>query len=173
MVIRAQAKAEQRQTMNREKVLKQLDAAWTALKASYAGLPEEALLEAGVAGEWSVRDILVHITTWEEEAIAHLPAIAAGGRAPRYSVTYGGLDAFNALRMEQKRTLALADVLRQLDETHQWLLDYVQSAPDELFASGTRWRRRLYLDTYHHYPLHTEAILAWRGRAERGEIPAG
>ena len=56
-----------------EKLLKRLDTAWTAFKESYAGVPDAQLLEPGIAGDWSVKDILAHVTTWEEEALKHLP----------------------------------------------------------------------------------------------------
>jgi hypothetical protein len=35
-----------------------------------------------VTGDWSVRDILAHMTTWEEETLGHLPIILAGGQPP-------------------------------------------------------------------------------------------
>src|SRR5215471_11293006 len=104
--------------MTKEQVLKRLNDAWLALKESYAGLPDSQMLESGVTGKWSVRDILAHITTWEEEALKYLPLILEGGRPPRYSTKYGGIDAFNALMTEQKAGFALSDVLNQLDETH-------------------------------------------------------
>ena len=49
-----------------------------------------------MAGGWSIKDIIAHVTTWEGEALTHLPRILAGEKSPRYSVTYGGIDAFNA-----------------------------------------------------------------------------
>lgn len=150
-----------------EKLLQRLDTAWVAFKESYAGLSDAQLLEPGVMGDWSVRDILAHVTIWEEEALRHLPLIIAGGRPPRY-VTYGGINAFNARRIEQKRGLALADVRRQQDETHRRLIAFIRSAPADQFARETRARRRLRLDTYGHYPLHTEAIRAWRERRPAG-----
>src|SRR5258706_9883640 len=104
-----------------------------------------------------------HVTTWEEEALKYLPLIITGGRPPRY-IQYGGIDAFNAQMTEQKRGLALSDVLRQLDETHRRLIDYIRSVPEEHFSRETRFRRRLRLDTYSHYPQHAKAIREWRGR---------
>jgi hypothetical protein len=53
-------------------------------------------------------------------------------------------------------------VLQQLHATHGQLLDYIARVPDELFATDTRFRHRLRLDTYSHYPLHAEMIRAWR-----------
>ena len=114
-------------------------------------------------GEWSVKDILGHVTTWEEEALKYLPLILSGGRPPRY-IQFGGIDAFNAQMTEQKRDTALSDVLGQLDETHRRLIDYLHGVPEEHFTGETRFRRRLRLDTCSHYPLHARAIQEWRER---------
>jgi hypothetical protein len=150
--------------MDRQQLLNKLDKAWAALKDSCAGLSDARLTEPGVMGDWSVKDILAHVTTWEEEALKYLPLILQGGRPPRYSVNYGGIDAFNAQLREQKRGLSLTDVLRQLDETHRRLIEYVQSAPEEQITQETRFRRRLRFDTYRHYREHASAIWEWRER---------
>lgn len=151
-----------------EKLLNRLDTAWTAFKESYAGLTDAQLLEPGVTGDWSVRDIIAHVTTWEEEALKHLPLIIAGGRSPQYSTSYGGIDAFNAQATERKRGLSLADIHREQEDIHHQLVDFIRSAPEEQFMRETRARRRLRLDTYGHYPLHTEAIREWRERRSAG-----
>ena len=147
--------------MDRQQLLKQLDKAWAAIKESYAGLSDSQLMEPGVTGHWSVKDILAHVTTWEEEALKYLPLIITGGRPPRY-IQYGGIDDFNARMTDQKRDLSLSDILRQLDETHRRLIDYVHSVPEEQFTRETRFRRRLRLDTYSYYPKHAKAIWEWR-----------
>jgi hypothetical protein len=143
------------------RLLRRVEMAWAALKESYAGLPDSRLTEPGVVGDWSVKDILAHVATWEEEALQHLPVIIAGGRPPRY-VTFGGIDAFNAHMAEQKREITLSDIRRRLDETHSRLLDFIRSAPAGQFTRESRARRRLRLDTYGHYPKHGEAIRDWR-----------
>ena len=122
------------------------------------------LAEPGAAGDWSVKDIIAHVTWWEEEALRHLPLIIAGDRPPRYSVTYGGINAFNAMMAERKRHVSLSDVLTQLDDTHRRLVDFIRSVPEDQFTRETRFRRRLRLDTYSHYPFHTKSILEWRER---------
>ena len=148
--------------MDRTQLLQRLDKAWIAFRGSYAGLSKSDLLEPGVTKTWSIRDIIAHVTTWEEEALKHLPAILQGRRPPRYSVTYGGIDAFNALMTTTKARLSLAEVFRQQEEIHRQVLDAVGRAPDDQLVRETRFRRRLRLDTYHHYPKHTEAIRRWR-----------
>ena len=109
-----------------------------------------------------MRDILAHVTAWEEEALKHLPTILEGGKPPRYSTSYGGIDAFNARMTEQKKPLSLAEVLRQLDDTHARNVELIRSVPEDQLSRETRFRRRLRLDTYHHYPTHAEAIRQWR-----------
>jgi hypothetical protein len=150
--------------MNKQQLLKQLEKAWAAIKESYAGLSDSQLTEPGVMDKWSVKDILAHVTTWEEEALKYLPLILTGGRPPRY-IQYGGIDAFNAQMAEQKRDLPLSDVLRHLDETHRRLIDYLQSVPEEHFTRQTCFRHRLRLDTSSHYPPHARAIRQWRERS--------
>ena len=148
----------------REKLLKRLDKAWCVFKDSYAGLPDSKLLELGVTGAWSVRDIIAHVTTWEEEALKHLPLVLRGKRPPRYSVTYGGIDAFNAQTTEQKRNLSLREVFRRQEDVHHRLLDLIEGVPEDQLGGDTRFRHRLRLDTYGHYPKHANAIKEWRER---------
>ncbi|MGH9320596.1 MAG: DinB family protein [Vicinamibacteria bacterium] len=154
-------------------LLKRLDKAWVAFKASYAGLSDAQLLESGVSGAWSVRDIIAHVTTWEEEALKHLPSILEGRNPPRYSVTYGGIDAFNAEMTKRKEGLSLSGVLRTLDDVHQRVIDSIERAPEEQLIRETRFRRRLRLDTYGHYPKHAEAIRRWREQRLAVCLPEG
>ena len=61
--------------MDRRGLLKRLDKAWSDFQETHAGLSEAQLTMPGVTGKWSVRDILAHVTTWEEEALKHLPLV--------------------------------------------------------------------------------------------------
>jgi hypothetical protein len=151
--------------MNKQQLLSKLERAWQSFTDSYAGLSDQKMLEPGVTEGWSVKDILAHVTWWEEEALKHLPHILQGIRPPRYSVVYGGIDAFNAQMTELKRELPLAEVRRQHADTHARLIEYLQGVSEEQFTSETRFRRRLKADTYSHYPIHTLAIRAWRERS--------
>jgi hypothetical protein len=148
--------------VNRAQLLQKVDARWQELVASYAGLSAAEMQDPGVTGTWSVKDIIAHVTVWEEEALTHLPAILAGRRPPRYSVTHGGINAFNAQMTQRNRELSLADVLRRRDDTHRRLLAFVESVPESECGGDTRFRRRLRLDTYGHYAVHANAIRQWR-----------
>ena len=67
--------------------------------------------------------------------------------------------------------LSLPAVLQEMEETHRRLVDYVHNSPEEQFTRETRFRRRLRLDTYSHYPHHAKAIRAWREGLEAENKP--
>jgi hypothetical protein len=148
--------------MDRTQLLARLEKAWQDFHESFAGLSDSQMMKSGVTRDWSVRDILAHVTTWEQEALKHLPTILKGGKPPRYSVTHGGINAFNRLMTEQKRSLTLTDIRRDLEDTHRRLIRLVESVPEGQFRTETPFRHRLRLDTYSHYPKHAEAIRKWR-----------
>ncbi len=144
------------------RLIDKVNGAWDAFHAAYAGLPEDALSRPGVCGAWSIRDLIAHVTWWDEEAITHLPMVLEGKTPPRYSVTYGGIDAFNAMKTDEKRDLSLEEVRREADATHARLLAYLESVPPEPLKGNAKFTHRLRLDTYGHYPIHTTDIRAWR-----------
>jgi DinB superfamily len=150
----------------RRRLIEQLDRAWIAFRESYAGLARPILLAPGVTKTWSIKDIIAHVTTWEEEGLKHLPAILEDRKPPRYSVVYGGIDAFNALMTAKKANLSLAEVLEQQEHVHRRIVEIVERAPEDALVPEARFRRRLRLDTYGHYPKHTAAIRQWRERSE-------
>ena len=143
--------------MDRKQLLNRLDRPWRAFTEAFTGLDESFLTAPEIEG-WSVKDLIGHISSWEGETLKALPLVLEGRRPPRY----GGIDRFNAGQIERRRGRDLADVLKELADTHSRLIRYLEAAPEAAFATETRFRHRLRLDTYSHYPEHTEVILAWR-----------
>lgn len=144
--------------MNRDQLLRRIESRWAAFNQATAGLRDDALQEPGVVGEWSVKDLIAHVAAWEEETLEALPVIMEGERPPRY----GDVDAFNARLNEANSRLSLDEARRALETSHQRLLSFLADVPERWYATETRFRHRLRLDTWGHYPEHTEAILAWR-----------
>ena len=147
--------------MKKERALDKLETEWQALLQTWEGLPENILLQPGAVGHWSVRDVMAHIPTWEEEAMKALPVILEGKPLPRYM----GIDAFNAREQESKRHLSLEQVKEELPATHKKLINYLQKVPESAFGIP-RFIKRLRLDTIGHYREHATQISTWR--AERG-----
>jgi hypothetical protein len=66
--------------VNGQQLLERLAKASMAFKASYAGLSDLRLLDETVTSNWSVRDIIGDGTSWDEEALKHLPLILKGAK---------------------------------------------------------------------------------------------
>ncbi len=145
-----------------DRMLDEIETTWAAFHASYAGLDDDQVQIPGVCGDWSVRDLIAHVTWWDAEAIAHLPEVLAGRRPPKYSDLYGGIDAFNAHMTERDAGLTLDEVRDRSEATHADLVSFVAGVDPALLTPKTRFRHRLKLDTFGHYPIHTANILAWR-----------
>jgi hypothetical protein len=78
------------------------------------------------------------------------------------------VDRANARTTEEKRGLSLSEVREQLAATHNRLIELIRSVPEDQLIGDTRFRRRLRLDAYGHYPLHAEGIRQWRQRKGGG-----
>ncbi len=137
---------------------------WTALQHSLGSLPEQAFFQQGVVGDWSLRDLMVHITSWEEEALKSIPIILQGQRLPRYRQLYGGIDAFNAKEQQAKLHVSLEQVRADMQQCHHTLLLRLGELPDGSLISGGRLVRRLRQDTFAHYHEHTLHVVEWRRR---------
>lgn len=145
-----------------ERLIDKVNVAWTDFHEAYAGLAEDEMMIPGVTGDWSVRDLIAHVTWWDVEAITHLPMVLEGKTPPRYSDTYGGIDAFNAMKTREKAGLSLDEVRQEADITHARLIAYLESVPIERLKGNSKFTHRLRLDTYGHYPIHAADIRMWR-----------
>jgi len=144
--------------VNRDQLIARIDKPWRAFNDACAGLPEAAMLDPGVVEGWSVKDMIAHVATWDNEALKALPLIMQSKRPPRY----GGVDNFNASQYDANARLSLTQAREALAATHERLLALIDSVPESWFEGETRFRHRLRLDTWAHYPEHTLAVLAWR-----------
>lgn len=87
--------------MKKGRLLTKIEDNWVTFIKSFAGLTDDMLMESGAIGQWSVRDVLANISTWEEEAIKAITLIIHGKQVPLYR-QYGGIGAFNALEHHVK-----------------------------------------------------------------------
>lgn len=53
--------------MKKQTILDRLDQAWIAFKQSYTGLTNEQMQQPGVMGQWSVKDLIAHVSWWRKK----------------------------------------------------------------------------------------------------------
>jgi len=148
---------------DRDQLVKDLEQARNELRASYQGLSDEQMTQAGAVGEWSVKDVLSHVASWEEVALPDLTRLARGDMPTLASIDLysANFDNFNALIMSLRRNLPLDQVLRELDITRADFMTAVSRLPDSALVEG-QFGRILVQITAEHDREHAEGIRQWR-----------
>ncbi|HEY7294289.1 MAG TPA: maleylpyruvate isomerase N-terminal domain-containing protein [Dehalococcoidia bacterium] len=137
-----------------------LEAKQQALNAVLRGVPAERMGEP-LLGDWSLRDIVTHVTTWYELA-ARDGERALRGRMPALaSFKHEEIDAWNAAMIFGRRHFSPAQALAELDESWEAFCAAFAAAPDAVFAEGALGRT-LIETLVEHTRDHAAAIRAWR-----------
>ena len=97
--------------MSRDEILDALEDGRENLLEAIDGLSDEALLEPGVIGDWSVKDLLYHISMWEAELVKLLWQAAQGGRPASLWTSVIDVDAINEDWHAQAKDRSLESIL--------------------------------------------------------------
>ena len=154
---------------DREGVLRAMDSAWSELKSAIALVPHDRVDVPGVVGPWSVKDLIGHVATWDQEALQALRRYLSD-RDAKALVTWPDVDDFNARETARKRDTSLAELRRQLDETHLQVVELVSGLAEAEFASS-EVEARIRIDTYDHYADHTGQIIRWLDTPDSPDAP--
>jgi hypothetical protein len=141
-------------------LLQDADTAFTELRGTVEGLSDEQMRQVWL-GRWGVREILIHIAGWHGEMIPVLGRIAKGegGYAPG---TYDDFDAWNARFVDRRMGVKTADVVAELDASHQAYLTAAAAVPESHFAPGGAAREPFEGAGAGHYREHAAQIRQWR-----------
>lgn len=107
-------------------------------------LPASARMRPGIGGgDWSAKDLIGHLASWEEHALAALQAWAQDVGAPIDKALYSrGTNAVNAEAVAAKEGLGYARVLREADATHAELVAAIREMSDERWEHPATSRGR-------------------------------
>jgi hypothetical protein len=135
---------------SQEEAISILEEGNAKLRELLQNIPEPDLIrEATIGGgEWSAKDLIGHISTWEEVAIRSLeewrrgevPWVEQDG-GPFTDPGNQAVDAINARTVEEKRRLSLEEVRRSGDEGHRRLVNEIRSLSED------EWRAQAFYPT--------------------------
>src|SRR5215469_9686272 len=112
---------------NKTQLLNRIQNERALLETLVTQLTEEQMLQPGVEGKSSIKDILAHITTWEQHLVRRLAA-ASRDRVPLVYVIEPGepdnTDAVNELIFARNQYLPLDQVV---SDFHRSLQDVLQA----------------------------------------------
>jgi hypothetical protein len=123
--------------MSRDELLTALKNARALMEAAVAGLTDAQLQEPGAADEWSVKDVLSHLTAWEAEVITIWAKFKRGQKLPKTLYTDAEIEAQNARWYAQNKTRPLDRVQADFQGVHKQLLRQVE-AMTEREVNGPR-----------------------------------
>ena len=162
--------------MKREEILDQFEATRERLLEALEPLPDEALVAPGVMGEWSIADILAHLTAWESELITALMRIDQGKKPAKLLEAYKDVDGYNARRYEESKGRDLDRIFTDLHavrvQTEQWLEEFSNrelSDPDCYpWAKGKPLWMLVKDNSFGHEVEHLDEIEAFASRWQPG-----
>jgi hypothetical protein len=134
----------------------------------------------GVAGDWSARDLIVHVTAYERGLVEWLEAAGRGEIKTFPILDHPDLDWRNAAILEASRGRSLAEVEAEASRVWDRLLALVEALPDQTLVDPEqtewfvkpRWGERRPLweciadDGIRHYDQHVPDLEQWLEREE-------
>ena len=139
---------------------------WTNWEALLAQVNKEDLNSSGVAADWSMKDIIAHITWHEKEMVGLISAHALVGSELWNLPT----DERNAAIYEEVKDQPVEQVLAESEQVHQQLLDALPSLSDQDLTDPSGfpnmppdWQPGMLIaqNTYEHYQDHIQDVERW------------
>jgi len=117
-------------------------------------------IERPFIGEWSLKDIVGHIASWEAEVVTAFREIRDGKRPALLEFNMAQLDQWNQDHVERKRNLDFWSLMEQLRGGRQRLLEELAAVSDEDLGAEGSLQARLVRSTRDHDRGHWHEIAA-------------
>ncbi|UCH58755.1 MAG: ClbS/DfsB family four-helix bundle protein [Anaerolineales bacterium] len=155
----------------KSQILTAIQAERLALETLLAKIPPAQMTLPDLHEGWSVKDILAHITAWEELMQGWVQTSLRGETPdrPAPGESWEELDALNENMHQAHKDRPLEEVLQGFHDSHQQVLEMVNglSEDDLLDPQRFAWRQGdplwhlVAANTWWHYQEHRETIAAW------------
>jgi DinB superfamily len=130
-----------------------------------ARLPEREIMRPRTQDRWSVKDVLAHLLTCDEETVRRFRLIARGrGDRIYWFESMADADRFNARSVARARRLGLSTVMRRMKRVRADLVRRFERLPTEALSDPShdytvvRW---LPAPGWSHERDHLSEIKAW------------
>ncbi len=118
-------------------------------------------IERPMIDEWSLKDIVGHVASWEAEVVSALLDIQEGRRPAILDFDEERTDAWNQDHVERKRSLTFWSVLEQLKTGRERLLATVAEFDDAAIGEEGRVPNQLLQVVANHDKEHWHIIAAY------------
>ncbi len=144
---------------DREEIYSTLQEGRKELLAAIDGLTPQQMTTPVYDDDWSVKDILTHIVSWEELAMPDFRRVARGHLPALASFKDSEVDKWNAMLMSLRRSFPLDQVMYELEAGRKATMVVLDSLSDERLAPFVR----MWADVAaRHDREHAQDIRQWR-----------
>lgn len=158
--------------MTKDELLDALEDEREKLLETIEGLSDEAMLEPGVIGEWSVKDTLSHLSQWEAELVKLLWQAQQGIRPTGLRYTQEEVDAVNAAWQAAHKDRELDSVLSDMQAVRKQTIRRIEGFNNRDLNDAQRWPwlrgeplwKVIEVDSFGHEAEHAAQIQDWRAR---------
>jgi uncharacterized protein (TIGR03083 family) len=145
---------------SKQQLLALVRSAWSTLDAGIAPLSDEQLSRPGVAGNWSVKDILAHVTWWQLRMLLKLnnegEAFALPGEDHETTI-----QRINDEVYREHRDQSPAEIKAAFYASFQRVMQGLSGYAEEFLLAHVE---DIAADTWDHYAEHAASIRDWVNR---------
>jgi hypothetical protein len=141
------------------------------LEKNLSMLTAEDMLQPGVTGTWSVKDIVAHLSAWEKLLMEwyHTGLLEVSSTTLPVGMSRSAIDALNQQIYESNRFQTLDDTITEFHASYGKIVAMVEGIPEEdMFARKRfKWTGKLTLvdyitgNTCNHYAWANSQIRKW------------
>lgn len=162
---------------NKERIIESIHIERRRLEKNLTSLSDADMMESGVVGEWSVKDILAHLFDWEQRFLGWYEAGLRGEvpETPAPGLKWSQLRILNQRIFEKYQDRALSDIKKEFQSSFEKVLETVNDIPEkDLFKIGRyQWTGKdtiggfILANTANHYRWAKSRIRNWMKRTGR------
>lgn len=120
--------------MEKEEALNRFSSSRQALFDAIASLSESDFTSPQVEGIWTIKDLLGHITAWEQSLREPLRVYSTGGPFVSQIVSDG--EAWNLEQASRRSSWSISEIRNEMEITRQDLLDELQKLSKEQWGTA-------------------------------------
>ncbi len=152
----------------KNQLLTELEQEWANIERHCAGLSETEMLSPGAQGDWSVKDILVHLSAWEKYLLDRLGYVMTG-QHPLYPAmtSWDDVHRFNARVYEDNKDRPLPSVVIEFRSLYRGVMTVLEALDEEYLTKpysydfpddGLNLLQLIRANTSEHFREHCNAI---------------
>lgn len=141
-----------------DEFLKEESVKWAELRGRFEGLNAEALTKPGACGDWSPREVLIHIAAWHRHMADKLQEYGSGfGTLEPF--TTDRIDEMNSSFVERFADWPLESILVLSRDAHTRAVVAIRASSFRGYEND--WEKLIRVNTVEHYEEHAPMMDAF------------